>query len=169
MQRITSLLVKICDFISEESRVPCVKAGLITTILSLLESEDSNVVLQALRAIGNISYENGKCTFCGSIHTQVNPEFFCLQWVIRAKRQSNFLSWKLISEKITCSTKHLWSSTSPSTVLPQKSITLSLTSVFCFPWGYEIIIFLQNHQMVKGLWARNMSVSAVAIKWYFLL
>lgn len=75
-QRITSLLVKICDFISEESRVPCVKAGLITTILSLLESEDSNVFLQALRAIGNISYENGKCTFCGSIHTQVNPEFF---------------------------------------------------------------------------------------------
>ena len=75
-QRITSLLVKICDFISEESRVPCVKAGLITRILSLLESEDSNVVLQALRAIGNISYENGKCTFWGSIHTQVNPEFF---------------------------------------------------------------------------------------------
>ena len=75
-QQITSPLVKICDFISEESRVPCVKAGLITTILSLLESEDSNVVLQALRAIGNISYENGKCTFCGSIHTQVNPEFF---------------------------------------------------------------------------------------------
>ena len=64
-QQITSPLVKICDFISEESRVPCVKAGLITTILSLLESEDSNVVLQALRAIGNISYENGKCTFCG--------------------------------------------------------------------------------------------------------
>ena len=62
---------EICDFISEESRVSCVKAGLITTILSLLESEDSNVVLQALRAIGNISYENGRCTFCG-----LNPEFF---------------------------------------------------------------------------------------------
>ncbi|CAH3189879.1 unnamed protein product [Porites evermanni] len=43
---------------AEESRVPCVEAGLIITILSLLESEDSNVVLQALRAIGNISYEN---------------------------------------------------------------------------------------------------------------
>ena len=62
-QQITSLLVEIFDFISEESRVPCVKAGLITTILSLLESKDSNVVLQALRAIGNISYENGMCTF----------------------------------------------------------------------------------------------------------
>lgn len=43
---------------SEETRVPCVKAGLISTILSYLESEDPNVVLQALRAIGNISCEN---------------------------------------------------------------------------------------------------------------
>ena len=43
----------------EETRIPCVKAGLISTILSYLESEDPNVVLQALRAIGNISCENG--------------------------------------------------------------------------------------------------------------
>jgi len=43
---------------SEETRVPCVKAGLISTLLSHLESEELSVVLQALRAIGNISYEN---------------------------------------------------------------------------------------------------------------
>ncbi|KAJ7373114.1 Rap1 GTPase-GDP dissociation stimulator 1 [Desmophyllum pertusum] len=43
---------------SEETRVPCVKAGLIATILSNLESEDPNIVLQSLRAIGNISYDN---------------------------------------------------------------------------------------------------------------
>jgi len=43
---------------SEETRVPCVKAGLISTVLSHLESENPNVVLQALRAIGNISCEN---------------------------------------------------------------------------------------------------------------
>ena len=49
-------------FVVEETRVPCVKAGLISTILSHLESEDPNVVLQALRAIGNISYDNGRYT-----------------------------------------------------------------------------------------------------------
>ncbi|KAL9957921.1 hypothetical protein ACROYT_G034877 [Oculina patagonica] len=43
---------------SEETRVPCVKAGLISTILSNLESEDTNIVLQSLRAIGNISFDN---------------------------------------------------------------------------------------------------------------
>lgn len=43
---------------SEETRVPCVKAGLISAILSNLESDDPNVVLQALRAIGNISFDN---------------------------------------------------------------------------------------------------------------
>ena len=35
------------------------KAGLISTLLLYLESEELSVVLQALRAIGNISYENG--------------------------------------------------------------------------------------------------------------
>ena len=35
------------------------KAGLISTILLYLESEDLSVVLQALRAVGNISCENG--------------------------------------------------------------------------------------------------------------
>lgn len=43
---------------SEETRVPCVSAGLITTILSHLEIDDPNVLLQALRAVGNISAEN---------------------------------------------------------------------------------------------------------------
>lgn len=43
---------------SEETRVPCVKAGLISAILSNLESDDPNIVLQALRAIGNISFDN---------------------------------------------------------------------------------------------------------------
>lgn len=43
---------------SEETRVPCVRAGLISTILAHLESEDPNVVLQALRAVGNICCEN---------------------------------------------------------------------------------------------------------------
>lgn len=43
---------------SVETRVLCVKAGLISMILSQLESEDPNIVLQALRAIGNISCEN---------------------------------------------------------------------------------------------------------------
>jgi len=43
---------------SEETRVPCVKAGLISTILSSLESDDPRIVLQALRAIGNISFDN---------------------------------------------------------------------------------------------------------------
>ena len=44
----------------EETRVPCVKAGLISAILSNLESDDPNIVLQALRAIGNISFDNGR-------------------------------------------------------------------------------------------------------------
>ena len=44
----------------EETRVPCVKAGLISIILSNLESDDPNIVLQALRAIGNISFDNGR-------------------------------------------------------------------------------------------------------------
>ena len=44
----------------EETRVPCVKAGLMSAILSNLESEDPNVVLQSLRAIGNISFDNGR-------------------------------------------------------------------------------------------------------------
>lgn len=43
---------------SEETRVPCVNAGLITSILSNLESDDPNILLQALRALGNISAEN---------------------------------------------------------------------------------------------------------------
>ena len=54
------LCVKKTVLFLEETRVPCVKAGLISTILSNLESGDPNIVLQALRAIGNISYENGK-------------------------------------------------------------------------------------------------------------
>ncbi|CAH3133991.1 unnamed protein product [Pocillopora meandrina] len=43
---------------SEETRVPCVNAGLIISILSNLESDDPNILLQALRALGNISAEN---------------------------------------------------------------------------------------------------------------
>lgn len=44
----------------EETRVPCVNTGLITSILSNLESDDPNILLQALRALGNISAENGR-------------------------------------------------------------------------------------------------------------
>ena len=44
----------------EETRVHCVEAGLISTILSNLDSDDPNIVLQSLRAIGNISFDNGK-------------------------------------------------------------------------------------------------------------
>lgn len=44
----------------EETRVPCVNAGLIISILSNLESDDPNILLQALRALGNISAENGR-------------------------------------------------------------------------------------------------------------
>ena len=44
----------------EETRVPLVEAGLLAVILPNLESEDGNVVLQSLRAIGNISCDNGK-------------------------------------------------------------------------------------------------------------
>ena len=47
------------SFSKESIRNSCVAAGLVSAAAQFIESDDSKVVLQALRAVGNMNYENG--------------------------------------------------------------------------------------------------------------
>ena len=51
-------------FVPDEVRDVCVDAGWIAIALDYLEHDDENVVLHALRSIGNICYNNGKSSHC---------------------------------------------------------------------------------------------------------